>query len=122
MVHEHKIVVEKINAACANGDTEAFLSFLTDDATWEMVGDKSLVGKEAIRQFMLPMGADIPKFTVANIIAEGDFAMGHGNMQMKGEDGITHPYAYCDIYHFNNDKVSKITTFVKQTNIKQTNA
>lgn len=114
MVNKHKIIVEEINAACANGDTEAFLSFLTDDVTWEMVGDKSLVGKEAIRQFMLPMESSIPKFTVDIIIAEGDVAMGHGNMEMKGDDGLTHPYAYCDIYQFSNDKVSKITTFVKQ--------
>ena len=28
MVNEHKIIVEKINAACASGDTEAFLSYL----------------------------------------------------------------------------------------------
>ena len=121
MDNEHKVTVEKINVACAKGDTEAFLSYLTDDVTWTIIGDENLIGKAAIRQFMLPMGADIPKFTVEKIIAEGDVAMGHGNMEMKGEDGITHPYAYCDIYQFNNDKVNKMTTFVKQTNIKQTN-
>ena len=116
MDNEHKVTVEKINAACLEGDTEAFLSYLTDDVIWTMIGDENMVGKEAIRQFMLPMGLDVPKFTVEKVIAEGDFAMSHGNMQMKGEDGITLPYAYCDIYHFNNDKVSKMTTFVKQTN------
>ncbi len=119
-MNEHKIIVEKINAACASGDTEAFLSYLTDDVIWTMIGDENLIGKDAIRQFMCPMGADLPKFTVDTIIVKGDVAMGHGNMQMKGEDGMTHPYAYCDIYQFNNDKVSKMTTFVKQTDIDKT--
>ena len=115
MVNEHKTVVEKIYAASAEGDSEAFISYLTDDAIWEILGDKSLIGKEAIRQFMLPMESSVPKFTVDTIIVEGDVAMGHGSMEMMGEDGISQPYAYCDIYQFSNDKVSKMTTFVKQT-------
>lgn len=115
MTNEHKTVVEKINAACANGDTEAFLSFLTDDATREIVGDTSLIGKKAISQFMLPMESSVPKFTVDTIIAEGDVAVCHGNMEMKGEDGLPQLHAYCDIYQLNNDKVSKMTTFCKQT-------
>ena len=115
MINEHKTIVEKINAACMNGDTEAFLSHLADDVTWEIIGDENLVGKEAIRQFMRSMATDLPKFTVNMIIAEGDIAVCHGNMHMKGDDGLTHPYAYCDIYQFNNDKVSRMTTFCKQT-------
>ena len=115
MVNEHKVTVERMFAASAKGDIEEFLSYLTDDVTWTIIGDENLIGKEAIRQFMLPC-TDTPKFTVEKIIAEGEVAMGHGNMEMKGKDGITQPYAYCDIYHFNNDKVSKMTTFVKQTN------
>ena len=115
MLNEHKIVVEKINAACVEGDTEAFLSYFSDDVTWEIIGDENLVGKEAIRQFMRPMATDLPKFTVDTIIAEGDYAVCHGHMQMKGDDGLPHPNAYCDIYQFNNDKVSRMTTFVKQT-------
>ena len=116
MDNEHKVILEKIYAACAKCDKEAFLSYLTDDVIWTIIGDENLVGKEAIRQFMLPTGLDVPIFSVENIIAEGDFAMGHGNMQMKGEDRMTVPYAYCDIYQFKSDKVSKMTTFVKQTN------
>ena len=115
MVNEHKIVVEKINAACANGDTEAFLSFFSDDVTWEIVGDENLVGKEAIRQFMAPMPTDLPKLTVDMIIAEGDIAICHGHTHMKGDDGLSHPHAFCDIYQFNNNNVSRMTTFVKQT-------
>ena len=115
MLNEHKIVVEKINAACVEGDTEAFLSFFSDDVTWEIIGEKKLVGKEAIRQFMGSMPTDLPKLTVDMIIAEGDIAVCRGNTQMKGDDGLPHPHAYCDIYQFNNDKVSRMTTFVKQT-------
>ena len=63
---------------------------------------------------MRPNVTDLPKFTIDTIIVEGDIAVCHGNMQVKGDDGLTHPYAYCDIYQFNNDKVSRITTFAKQ--------
>jgi uncharacterized protein len=50
MSAKNKEIVEKVNAAFAEGRIEGFLSFYVDDVVWTMVGDKTVKGKDAIRQ------------------------------------------------------------------------
>jgi uncharacterized protein (TIGR02246 family) len=73
MSEKNKAILEKANAATTEGDYEGFLSFCTEDTEWTFVGDKTLKGKEAVRQYMAETYIEPPKFTVANLIAEGDF-------------------------------------------------
>jgi len=98
MSAKNKEIVEKVNAAFAEGSTEKFLSLCADDVEWTTVGDKAVKGKDAIRQWMASMGnMEPPKFTVDNVIAEGDFVTAYGDMTMKDKDGEVAPYSYCDI-------------------------
>ena len=115
---KNKEIVEKVNAAFAEGSVEGFLSFCADDVVWTMVGDKTVKGKDAIRQWMASMDMEPPKFTVANVIAEGDFVMAHGDMTMQDKDGKVVPYAYCDIYRFRGDKIVELRAFVINTEAK----
>ena len=78
MSTKNKEIVEKVNATFAEGGFEGFLSFCADDVVWSIVGDKTVKGKTAIREWMASMGIEPPKFTVDNIIAEGDFATAYG--------------------------------------------
>jgi uncharacterized protein len=112
MSAKNKEVVEKVNASFAEGSMEGFLSFCADNVTWTMVGNKSVNGKNAIREWMASMDIEPPKFTVANIIAEGDFVTAYGDMTMKDKDGKTAPYAYCDIYRFRDGKIVELSSFV----------
>ncbi len=107
-----------MNAAFAEGSTEGFLSFCAEDVQWTMVGDKTVKGKDAIRQWMASMDSEPPKFTVNNVIAEGDFVTAHGDVTMKGKDGKTVPYAYCDIYRFRDGKIVELSAFVIKTEAK----
>jgi ketosteroid isomerase-like protein len=59
-----------------------------------------------------------PKFTVHNVIAEGDFVTAYGDMAMQDKDGEVVPYAYCDIYRFRGDKIVELSAFVIQTEAK----
>ncbi len=52
MSEKNKAILEEANAAIAEGNTEGFLSFCADDTEWTYVGDKTLKGKEAVRQYM----------------------------------------------------------------------
>jgi ketosteroid isomerase-like protein len=115
MAVHNKAIVEKVNAAFAEGNVEGFLAFCADDVAWTMVGDTTVKGKDAIRQWMASMGMEPPQFTVANVIAEGDFVTAHGDMTMKDKDGKVVPYAYCDIYRFRGDKIVELRAFVIQT-------
>jgi uncharacterized protein len=118
MSRKNKAIVEKVNTAFAEGSTEAFLSFCAEDVEWTMVGEKTIKGKDAIRKWMSSMDSEPPKFTVNNIIADGDFVIAHGDMTMNDKDGKSVPYAYCDIYGFRNDKIVELTSFVIKTEAK----
>ena len=84
-----------------------------------MVGDKTVKGKDAVRQWMASMGnMEPPKFTVAIVIAEGDFVTAHGDMTMKDKDGKAASYSYCDIYRFQGDKIVELRAFVIKTAAK----
>ncbi len=119
MSEKNKEIIEKVNAAFAEGSTEGFLSFCAEDVEWTMVGDKTVKGKEAIRQWMASMEMpEPPKFTIDNVIAEGDFVMAHGDMTMKDKDGKTAQYSYCDIYRFRGDEIVELRAFGIKTEAK----
>ena len=111
-------IVEEVNASFAEGGVEGFLSHCAEDVVWTIVGEKTVTGKNTIREWMASMNMEPPKFTVNNIIAEGDFATAHGDMTMKDKDGKTVPYSYCDIYHFSDGKIVELTSFVVKTETK----
>lgn len=113
----NKAIVEKVNAAFAENNLEGFLSHCTDDVEWTIVGEKTVKGKDVIRQWMATMDFEPPKFTIDNVIAEGDMVVAHGNMTMK-EDGKAVPYSYCDIYSFQDGKIIALKSFVVKTDGK----
>ncbi|RXK86391.1 nuclear transport factor 2 family protein [Filimonas effusa] len=109
----NKEILEKANAAITRGDYEEFLSFCSDDTEWTFVGDKTLQGKEAVRQYMATAYIEPPKFTVENLIAEDGFVTALGQISMKSaEDGQMIHYAYCDVWRFHNGKMIGLKAFV----------
>jgi ketosteroid isomerase-like protein len=112
MSENNKAILEKANAAITQGDNEGFLSFCTEDTEWTFVGDKTLRGKEAVRQWMATAYVEPPKFIVAHLIAEGDFVTALGNITMKDEDGTEVDYSYCDVWRFRDGKMAELKAFV----------
>ena len=112
MSANNKAVLEAANAAIAGGDTEGFLSHCADDTEWTFVGDKTLRGKEAVRQWMATAYAEPPRFTVANLIAEGDFVVALGDITIKDEDGKSTRHSYCDVWRFRGGKIVQLKAFV----------
>lgn len=112
MAENNKAILEKANAAIIKGDNEGFLSFCTDNTEWTFVGDKTLQGKEAVRQWMATTYVEPPKFMVENLIAEGDFVTAVGKISMKDEDGKMAHYAYCDVWRFHDGKMAELKAFV----------
>lgn len=112
MSENNKAILEAANAAIAEGNYEGFLSFCTDDTQWTFVGDKTLNGKEAVRQWMATTYIEPPAFRVTNLIAEGDFVTALGNITMKDEDGKAADYSYCDIWRFRDGQMVELKAFV----------
>ena len=118
MSAKNKEIFKKADAAFAEGSIEGFLSFCADDVIWTMVGDRTVKGKSAIREWMASMDMETPKFTVHNVIAEGDLLTSNGDMTMKDKQGKVVPYSYCDIYKFRDEKIVELTSFVIKTAAK----
>ena len=115
MNFNNKAILEKANAAITKSDNEGFLSFCTEDTEWTFVGDKTLQGKEAVRQYMAKAYQEPPKFMVENLIAEGEFVTAVGKISMKNEEGKTVDYSYCDVWRFQDGKMAELKAFVIET-------
>jgi len=118
MSENNKAILEAANAAIAQGNYEGFLSFCTDDTEWTFVGDRTLKGKAAVRQWMVTEYVEPPLNIVANLIAEGDFVTALGDLTIKDEDGKAAHYSYCDIWRFRGDKMVELRAFVIPAEVK----
>ena len=113
MSDANKQIVEKINDSFTKGNTEGFLENCSEDIVWSMIGETKKEGKTAIREWMSQMeGMEPPKFTVDEIIAEGDSVACRGDMTMKDEKGVEGNYSYVDFYRFQNGKVAELNSYV----------
>lgn len=108
----NKEVLQAANAAVMKGDNEGFLAFCTDTVVWTFVGEQTLSGKEAVRQYMADTYLEPPKFDVETLIAEGDYVTAVGKIDLKDQDGNLTHYSYCDVWRFEDGKMAELTAFV----------
>lgn len=80
----HKAILEKANAAIEKGDYDGFLAHCTEDTEWTFVGDRTLSGKRAVREWMATAYTEPPKFDVHHLIAEGDIVTARGRDHVEG--------------------------------------
>ena len=111
----NKETLEKANEAVTNGDNEGFLVFCTEDVKWTFVGDQTLEGKEAIRQYMAATYVEPPKFDVENLICEDDYVTAVGKISLKDGQGKSIHYSYCDVWRFKDGKMAELKAFVIET-------
>jgi uncharacterized protein len=120
MSEKNREIVKQANWLLTDGMYDEFLLLCREDIEWTLLGDSptTMKGREAMRAFMAstsPEGSEPPKFTVKNMIAEGDVVVSNGEMTMKSKGGGTVPYAYCDIYGFQDGKIATLLTFMNKT-------
>ncbi|MDH6254145.1 ketosteroid isomerase-like protein [Chryseobacterium sp. H1D6B] len=112
----NKTVLEKANAAVAEGDHETFLMYCTENTKWTFVGDRILSSKEEIRLYMADVYKKPPKFNVEIMVAEGDYVTVTGTISLFSEDGRWKEYDYCDIWRFEEGKMAELKAFVIKNN------
>ena len=114
MSAKNKAIIDKANDAFAKNDVEALLALCHDNFTWTMVGSDPAVGKAAVREWMKQAPPEMPKFTVDAVVADGDYVTCVGDMTMP-EKGVDVPYAYCDVWRLQGDKIAELKAFVIKT-------
>jgi uncharacterized protein (TIGR02246 family) len=112
MSENNKAILTKANAAITSGNYEGFLSFCTDDTEWTFVGEQTLRGKEAVRNWMATAYQKPPTFQVERLIAEDDFVTALGTIILPDEAGAEVEHAYCDVWRFRDGKMAALSAFV----------
>ena len=107
-----KQVLEAANAAITKGDYEGFLSYCTEDTVWNFIGDQVLNGKDAVRKYMAEVYTEPPKFRVESLVAEGDFVIAVGKINLKNAEGVPVDYSYCDVWRLRGGKLHELKAFV----------
>ncbi|TDS52431.1 nuclear transport factor 2 family protein [Myroides indicus] len=112
----NKAILEKANAAIKAGNNEGFLSYCTEDTEWIFVGDITLKGKEAVRQYMAVVYAEPPKISIELMIEEGEFVTQMGKISLKDDNGEMTDYLACDVLKFREGKIAELKAFVIKEN------
>lgn len=116
MPTSHKRILEQANAAVVQGDHEAFLAFCTDDTVWTFLGDRTLRGKEAVRQWMdESYKVAPPQLKVHRMVEEGDFLTAIGEIVLTDAAGQRSRHAYCDVWQLREGKLATLHAFVVET-------
>jgi uncharacterized protein len=118
MSETHKAILEKANAAIAKGDIEGFLKFCTEDTEWNFLGDQTIKGKEAVRQWMKATYLEPPTFTVHRMLGDGEFVAALGDIVVKDDKGKPARHEYCDVWRFRDGKMAELRAFVIATDGK----
>lgn len=112
MAKTNKEILVTANAAITKGDFEGFLALCTEDTVWRFEGDRTLTGKNAVREWMAATYQQPPKFRVHRMIAEDDFVAALGEITLPNEAGKEVDHAYCDVWRFRDGKMAELQAFV----------
>ena len=118
MPETYKATLAKANAAIVQGDFEGFLQYCTEDTKWTFVGDRTLYGKQAVREWMEDAYRQLPKFNVHRMIAEDDFLTALGDITLKDDSGKETRYAYSDVWRFRDGKLAELHAFVIEAELE----
>ena len=116
MSTENKALIQKINEAFAQGNTDFFLHHLAEDARWNIISISTITGKDNIEKNMEVQGLEtFPVVTVKNVTEQGDSVVVESTGNASRKRGAGYTASYCDIYRMENGKIKEFTTYVIET-------
>ena len=111
----NKQILQTANAAVSKGDFEGFLKHCAEDIEWNMIGDTSLKGKSAVREWMIETYVNPPKFAADHFVSEGDFVTVFGDIDIKDQKGNTTHSKYCDVWKFKDGLMTELRAYAIET-------
>ncbi len=104
--------LKEFNSAFAKADIKYLSECVTNDITWDNIGEKKTVGKENFLEELEKMKAySATELVIEKIITHGKEGAASGVMTMQNKKR----YAFSDIYEFNSaagKKIKSITSYV----------
>lgn len=109
-------LVEKINQLFVEGNMERFMDYLAEDVVWEMFisssGHTTINGKKELFNMDSSGMPAHTGFEFGTIVIEGNVASVQGTSTGKLNDGGAYKGYFCDVYHFRDDKIAKIESYI----------
>ncbi len=107
-----KDIINSIIESFESNDVESVLNQMTDDVEWQMIGDKTISGKDEMRKFFADNGdMKMISSTKNHTIIDGDHVAVDGEVQCSKNGEVTDMY-YCDIYQLENEQVKKMISYI----------
>ena len=105
--------VEDLEVAFAQRDTGFLLDRVADDIHWNIVGETSIRGKDALEQAIesIPQDCEVTEITINHVVTHGKVGVVNGII--KRNNGRT--CEFCSVYEFSNTKgtnVRDITSYI----------
>jgi len=107
----NKKVVETYMEGYSTGDNAKILSCLAEDVIWEMVGFFNLKGKDQFDKEINRGWEGNPIITISQLVEEGNIVVAEGAVKCKLKNGGFIDALFCEVFHFDNGKVKKLTTY-----------
>ena len=112
MTENKRTVTEYMNAFSVT-DHGRILSCLTEDVIWEMPGFYYHEGKEAFdKEIENDAFEGRPTIDVIRLIEEDNIVVAEGTVQCKIKHGGLLDAVFCDVFHMENGKIKKLTSYV----------
>ncbi|HUR65663.1 MAG TPA: nuclear transport factor 2 family protein [Chitinophagaceae bacterium] len=113
----NKKVVEKYIEGFNAVDHEKILSCLTDDVIWDMPGFFYHSGKDAFdKEIENDAFTGKPVITITRMVEEGNIVIAEGAVKARMKDGGLFDAVFCDVFHFEKDKIKQLTTYLMSRN------
>lgn len=110
---ENKKTVETYMDGFRAGNHAQILGCLTDDVVWEMPGVYHHSGKAAFdKEIENEAFAGLPVIQVIRMIEENNVVVAEGAVQAKRADGGLLDAVFCDVFHMQNGKIKKLTSYL----------
>lgn len=95
------------NIAFGKGDATFIIAHVTDDIVWEMMGERTIEGKDSFSKAINEMKEkEVAEITIEKVVTHGKEGAVSGIMKMK--DG--NQFAFADFYEFKNTTSTTIKT------------
>ncbi len=108
-----EITSKEISQQFSQGNFPFCYNHFADGITWNIVGDKIVTGKEQVIAFCDKMMGEIASSTLinSNVIATDNNIAIEGYCNYTDADNKACQVTYCDVYKFQDDKLSSITSY-----------
>ncbi|MFT8320133.1 MAG: nuclear transport factor 2 family protein [Bacillus sp. (in: firmicutes)] len=106
-------LLKAFHIAFARNDSDFILDNITDSISWDIIGQKRILGKENfLTELQQIAQINMTELHISNIITHGKTGSANGMFRLKNNKS----YAFCDIYTFSSAskkaKIKEITSYV----------